>query len=1081
MCGLRLAAGLLCAWCLVGQLLAQTPTGEYIYLGERVVAVEPGLAISGVTTTNLTSAGATIQWTTNVESNSQVIYGLTSSYGNQTSIDPTQVTSHSMTLNGLTANTTYHFKVRSNQNNGSVAESIDYVITTQAADVGITNVQVSSITATGALIQWTTSVPSDSQVFYGTNAGYGNQTIVDQSQVTGHAVSLTGLSSNTTYHYKVRSVPSSGSAAESTDFTFSTSPLNVDFSGVQAAGVTSSGATIQWNTNVASNSQVAYGTTSQYGNVTALNTEMVTSHSVALSGLTANTLFHYKVMSTPAGGTVANSGDYSFSTSAGSGLQIINVQAVGVTSTGATIQWSTNVAGTSQVNYGTTTSYGNSTVADATLTTSHSQSLSGLTPGTIYHYQVISAAQGSGAVTSADATFATTSTLSVATTSGATTAYLHQGESVQFNAYINGSTTASNSSVIWTASPSSPVLVVQDAPGLFRSVNTNPTYTSVTITAALNSDPTVTASVTILLNANTVSQSIWMEPDPATRLMLFHWVVPQGMQGAEWYKPQYIFLGNDLSQPTTACEVEEYARFITLYNPEGTNVTTSSQLSTFFQTIGTKLTLPTLENLRCRVVLDTAEAYVLFNGAQFATSTDRILAIPLEAKPGFTGAKRVFRKISSEAAYQEVGEWAIPTTVSAPTFSPSGGTYNAPITVTMASATSGAAIRYTTDGSNPTASYGTIYGAPVTVTSTSTMKAIAYKTGMTSSGISSATYTINAGLPPTLFLDAPTAGATVSGTIQINGWALDNENNSESAISRIEIKVDGNTISDNLSSYGGVRTDVCGVYPGRPGCPNVGFTTLWNTVAAGNGSKTITVTAYDSDSVVHSASTSRTVIVNNLPTVTGSIAGPSGFSILPATTTPISIYIKNVTNAAMLVVPTWSEAGGQDDIVWYQAANLGGGTWKVTVNPTSHPGNGQVFMHVYGYTEWPAVNSPQFVDAITFKREDLGWPAVNPQVNPTATGTAPQGLTLTATTGTLDVYVLGVLNANSVSCPTWTEANGQDDIAWYPAVNLGDGTWKASVNLGAHLGTGSVNVHCYMWGGPGNQAQFGGYGTYTRN
>ena len=80
--------------------------------------------------------------------------------------------------------------------------------------------------------------------------------------------------------------------------------------------------------------------------------------------------------------------------------------------------------------------------------------------------------------------------------------------------------------------------------------------------------------------------------------------------------------------------------------------------------------------------------------------------------------------------------------VTAPTFSPTPGTYTSIQTVTISSSTSGASIRYTTDGSTPTETVGTLYSGPVTVSNTATLKAIAYTAGVTDSSVASATYTI---------------------------------------------------------------------------------------------------------------------------------------------------------------------------------------------------------------------------------------------------------------------------------------------------------------------------------------------------
>ena len=100
------------------------------------------------------------------------------------------------------------------------------------------------------------------------------------------------------------------------------------------------------------------------------------------------------------------------------------------------------------------------------------------------------------------------------------------------------------------------------------------------------------------------------------------------------------------------------------------------------------------------------------------------------------------------------------TTVAAPTFSPPGGTYSSTQTVTLSSATSGATIRYTVDGSTPTAS-SPQYTAPISVPTSRTVNAIALKSGSTTSAVSSASYTIGtqAGCPTQS--DTPNFGPNV--------------------------------------------------------------------------------------------------------------------------------------------------------------------------------------------------------------------------------------------------------------------------------------------------------------------------------
>ena len=78
-------------------------------------------------------------------------------------------------------------------------------------------------------------------------------------------------------------------------------------------------------------------------------------------------------------------------------------------------------------------------------------------------------------------------------------------------------------------------------------------------------------------------------------------------------------------------------------------------------------------------------------------------------------------------------------------FSHDRGFYTEPFDVAITTATPGAVIRYTIDGSTPTPSYGTIYAAPVRISTTTTLRAMAFKAGWKSTNVDTHTY---------LFLDS---------------------------------------------------------------------------------------------------------------------------------------------------------------------------------------------------------------------------------------------------------------------------------------------------------------------------------------
>jgi len=180
-------------------------------------------------------------------------------------------------------------------------------------------------------------------------------------------------------------------------------------SGVTTSSITSSTATISWTTDTASDSQVAYGTTSAYGSLSALNSTLVTAHSIGLSGLAASTAYHFQVMSRNAQGVLASSADFTFTTGSIAAPVISAVSAGSITSSSAIIGWTTDTASDSQVAYGPTTAYGSLSPLNSTLVTAHSVSLSGLAASTAYHFQVLSRNAQGVLASSADSSFTTTS------------------------------------------------------------------------------------------------------------------------------------------------------------------------------------------------------------------------------------------------------------------------------------------------------------------------------------------------------------------------------------------------------------------------------------------------------------------------------------------------------------------------------------------------------------------------------------------------------------------------------------------------------------------------------------------------
>ncbi len=376
-------------------------------------------SLSAIASNNITTTSGAIGWTTDEASDTQVEYGTTNAYGTLTSLNASMVSSHAQILSGLNPATTYHYRVLSRDAAGNLAVSGDNTFTTlNTGDTSppvLSGITASNISELGATITWTTDEGASARVEYGTSTSYGASTSTDNNLVTSHSRTLSGLSDATTYHYRVISQDAAGNTASSGDNTFTTTNLadtvGPVISGTNVVNIAASTATVSWNTNEAATSQVAYGSTSAYGSLSSVNTVHVTSHSRALSGLSASTTYHYAVISSDAAGNTTTGADRTFTTASAtdttapliSGITIDNI-----VQTQATVHWTTDEAATAQVEYGTTTAYGQSTVQNATLLFSHSQILSGLLPGTQYHYRVLSIDTDGNLSSSGDGSFETT-------------------------------------------------------------------------------------------------------------------------------------------------------------------------------------------------------------------------------------------------------------------------------------------------------------------------------------------------------------------------------------------------------------------------------------------------------------------------------------------------------------------------------------------------------------------------------------------------------------------------------------------------------------------------------------------------
>ncbi len=278
---------------------------------------------------SINSTSATINWSTNEPSTSLVWLAsstpVTSASGKMSNSNGSLVFSHSLSFTTLSASTTYYYFVVSTDASGNTATSSEHSFTTPPEVSDTTAPFIFGVSATplvnSASISWMTNESSNSRVWFATSTDILNasnkQMTSDLSLTTNHTVGLSGLTSATTYYFLVVSADAAGNTATSTSnlYTFTTLPLSISSIVATPASTTAS---INWNTNVSSDSKVWYATStpvvSASGKLSASNSASVTGHSITLTNLATSTTYYYVVVSKDSFGNAATSSDNSFVT-----------------------------------------------------------------------------------------------------------------------------------------------------------------------------------------------------------------------------------------------------------------------------------------------------------------------------------------------------------------------------------------------------------------------------------------------------------------------------------------------------------------------------------------------------------------------------------------------------------------------------------------------------------------------------------------------------------------------------------------------------------------------------------------------
>jgi subtilisin family serine protease/sugar lactone lactonase YvrE len=369
-------------------------------------------------------------------------YGKTTAYGSKVPISPKSVgsgtsnVSVSETISGLTAVTTYHYRVVA-EGGGWTTMGVDATLTTntttppKATTKTATKVEASQATLSGTVNPQGTAT---SYYFeYGKTTAYGTKVPISPKSV-GSGTSdisvsetISGLTAVTTYHYRVVA-EGGGWTIPGADSVLTTATVPPKATTKTATKVEAHEATLNADVNpegTATSYYFEYGKTTAYGTKVPISPKSVgsgtsnVSVSETISGLESGTTYHYRAVAK--GGIWTISGVDETLVTNKAGPKATTKPATYVKTPQATLNGVVNPEGTATsyyFEYGKTTAYGTKvpispkSVGSGTSNVSVSETISGLESGTTYHYRVV-AEDGVWTISGADETLTPSATMTL--------------------------------------------------------------------------------------------------------------------------------------------------------------------------------------------------------------------------------------------------------------------------------------------------------------------------------------------------------------------------------------------------------------------------------------------------------------------------------------------------------------------------------------------------------------------------------------------------------------------------------------------------------------------------------------------
>lgn len=359
-------------------------------------------------------------------------YGPTDAYGSTLTYASTIATGStegyvSLVLTGLTPASLYHYRAKVTNALGT-AYSVDGTFTTLALPEVVTTAPT-SITDLSVVLNGTANGNNRTTNLYfdiGTSDQYGSTIIPTHSFVAGMfvtpvSVTYSRLLPNTTYHYRLRGLDNYGMNYVGEDTTFTTgapsTPPTIIFVMVPSTATSATFYAPVSSGSSAASVSIEYGLTANYGSMASLSSVPINTTenlSTKVSGLSPNTLYHYRCTATNSEGTIQTA-DATFTTLPSPVL--VTLPATSVTHLGATLTGSVNPSGGNlsvYFQYGTNTAYDKAVFPSpfsvyGTTTGTLSTNIAGLLPSTDYHYRIVCVDGGGSSYYGADATFTTLS------------------------------------------------------------------------------------------------------------------------------------------------------------------------------------------------------------------------------------------------------------------------------------------------------------------------------------------------------------------------------------------------------------------------------------------------------------------------------------------------------------------------------------------------------------------------------------------------------------------------------------------------------------------------------------------------